>query len=556
MGNWLAKVVAVAILALVGKCYSQENVVVYDTWEMRMQGPDEQSVSNPFTDVSLTALFSLESLTFNVSGFYDGNGEYVIRFMPNKEGTWSYKVHSNEGVLDGKKGSLIAKKSSQLPVSRGVARAGKGQAFYYDDGTPFYPLGTTCYAWVHQPEGDELENTTLESLRNSPFNKLRMTVFPKYYPFTHHEPRYYPYKGVYRPNNNCSWDFSRFNVEFFQHLEKRVKQVQDLDVIPELILFHPYDGGHWGFDRMSQNCPYGTGGSWCDNFYLRYVVARFSAFRNVWWSMANEWDIVRSKNVSDWDRLFKTLQDSDPYNKERSIHNCVQYYNHSQPWITHVSLQGHAVSQLNMTYSTWVADTPKPVVWDEVEYEGNITYGWGNMNGEQEAQRGWEAYTNRVFMAGHSNTDLPAIDTLNCSNPNNLTCNAIMWWNKGDILRGESPDRLHFLRSVMMDGPTYDDLSSSTLFYDPNPVYMISTKDKRFVLVYWANQTYSNGGSLNTTAQLQSVNLEISPDEEYTVDFIDYWNMNTKPLPAPKKGSDSFPFKPNTWNFILRLRAN
>jgi len=49
--------------------------------------------------------------------------------------------------------------------------------FGYADGTPFYPVGTTCYAWVHQPE--ELVKQTLQSLAETKFNKIRMTVMPK-----------------------------------------------------------------------------------------------------------------------------------------------------------------------------------------------------------------------------------------------------------------------------------------------------------------------------------------------------------------------------------------
>jgi len=35
-------------------------------------------------------------------------------------------------------------------------------------------------------------------------------------------------------------------------------------------------------------------GAEADDFYLRYAIRRLSAFRNVWWSIANEYDLVRS----------------------------------------------------------------------------------------------------------------------------------------------------------------------------------------------------------------------------------------------------------------------
>jgi hypothetical protein len=41
-----------------------------------------------------------------------------------------------------------------------------------------------------------------------------------------------------------------------------------------------------------------------------------------------------------WDELFRTLAAADPYGRQTSIHNGPLLYNHSMPYITHVSLQG------------------------------------------------------------------------------------------------------------------------------------------------------------------------------------------------------------------------
>merc|ERR1712232_703006 len=144
---------------------------------------------------------------------------------------------------------------------------------------------------------------------------------------------------------------------------------------------------------------------------------------------------MKSKVTADWDRLFQQLQTSDPYNKERSIHNCIHYYNHSQPWISHISLQGRDVSQLDMAKATWWAGPlgMKPVVWDETQYEGNITYGWGALSAEVQTQRFWTAAANGAHCAGHSNTALLPQNFPNCSDPNNNgidgkpLCNPVMW---------------------------------------------------------------------------------------------------------------------------------
>src|SRR5262249_24638893 len=117
--------------------------------------------------------------------------------------------------------------------------------FAYEDGTPYIPVGTTCYVWTHQ--GEELEQETLGTLKTAPFNKMRMCVFPKSYQFNANEPVYYPYEGSVQEG----WDFTRFNPVFFQHLEKRIADLGKLGIEADLILFHAYD--RWGFSEMPKS---------------------------------------------------------------------------------------------------------------------------------------------------------------------------------------------------------------------------------------------------------------------------------------------------------------
>ena len=67
-------------------------------------------------------------------------------------------------------------------------------------------------------------------------------------------------------------------------------------VVADIIVFHPYDGGQWGFDCMGGDDPnhYNTSR---DERYLKYLAARFASFDNVWWSMANEWSNCACKSL-------------------------------------------------------------------------------------------------------------------------------------------------------------------------------------------------------------------------------------------------------------------
>src|SRR5512140_1381811 len=158
----------------------------WGVFEAAFDGPRD---GNPFLEVRLRVEFRFQHRVVEADGFYDGDGVYRVRFMPDTAGEWSYITHSNRPVLDGKAGRFAA-----VPAARGnhgPVTVRHTYHFGYADGTPYFPVGTTCYAWAHQ--GDELEQRTLATLRTAPFNKMRMCVFPKDYVYNTNEPKYYPF---------------------------------------------------------------------------------------------------------------------------------------------------------------------------------------------------------------------------------------------------------------------------------------------------------------------------------------------------------------------------
>jgi hypothetical protein len=57
---------------------------------MKTKGP---SAGNPFVNVELSAVFS-DGYKAYMRGFYNGNGNYFILFMPRTTGRWSYVTES------------------------------------------------------------------------------------------------------------------------------------------------------------------------------------------------------------------------------------------------------------------------------------------------------------------------------------------------------------------------------------------------------------------------------------------------------------------------------
>ena len=82
--------IALFALFLNGLCLAQDNnVEKWGVYELSLPGP---TAGNPFIGIEFSAVFKQGDQTFEPEGFYDGNGIFKIRFMPNAEGLWTYPV--------------------------------------------------------------------------------------------------------------------------------------------------------------------------------------------------------------------------------------------------------------------------------------------------------------------------------------------------------------------------------------------------------------------------------------------------------------------------------
>jgi hypothetical protein len=455
----------------------------WDIFEVSLPGP---SNGRPFIDVELSADFSQGDRTARVTGFYDGDGIYRIRFMPDAPGLWNFSTQSNAPKLDGKTGSFQC--APATGENHGPVRVHNTFHFAYADGKPYRQIGTTCYAWTHQ--GNQIEEQTLAALSRSPFNKIRMCVFPKRYAYNGSEPSLYPFEGT--PPNN--WDLTRFNPKFFQHQERRVQQLREMGIEADIILFHPYDEGHWGFDRLDEAT---------NERYIKYVVSRLAAFSNVWWSMANEFDFMKQKTLADWDRYFQIVEKTDPYHHLRSIHNGKRIYDHNKPWVTHASIQnGSAVGDFGRaTLYRDVYNTP--IVFDEVKYEGNLPQRWGDISAQEMVHRFWQGAIAGTYV-GHGETYLHPKD--------------IMWWARGGTLHGESPRRLTFLKQILDSAPA-DGLEPIDKWQDLHT----AGKAGEYYLIYFGAQT-------PTEFLFELPREQLFPGMEFKVEIIDTWNMTITPV--------------------------
>src|ERR1700753_2083666 len=67
----------------------------WDMYDVVLHGP---STGNPFTDVTVSATFTLGHRNVEVSGFYDGEGVYKVRLMPDSPGHWEWQSKSSDAT--------------------------------------------------------------------------------------------------------------------------------------------------------------------------------------------------------------------------------------------------------------------------------------------------------------------------------------------------------------------------------------------------------------------------------------------------------------------------
>ncbi len=478
---------------------------------MGCQTQEETTEGNPYMEVELTAVFKNGENSIAVPGFYDGTGRYRIRFSPAMQGIWSYQTQSNVAALADHKGKFRC----VAPTDDNHGPLQIVNTFYlqYADETPFYAVGTTAYQWTSVKQS--VQEKTLATLAAAPFNKIRMCLFPKSYIYGNEsEPWMYPFAREGESN-----DFTRPNYEFFQNFDQRIGQLLEMGIQADVILFHPYD--IWGYCEMGKEM---------DEKYVRYMIARLSAYRNVWWSLANEWDVPKIKETIDWEGIGTLLQKEDPHQRLRGIHNWYgsedHFYDHSRPWITHTSTQ---TSQFYNALK-WRNQYQKPLLFDEMRYEGDVPSGWGNLSAQEMASYFW--------MAGLSGGYGTHGDTFKSSADDSTE---VRWWAKGGVLVGESPERIRFFRSVMEQAPVTEMTPEMIDKGDPKNLSTnvhIFSKPGEYYLAYVA-------------ASDQTIEINLPGSAPYKVEVLDTWNMQT--LTQSTEAPGAFTYKTTVAYTALRI---
>ena len=82
---------------------SNVSPTLWAPYELSFEGP---AAGNPYVDVTLSAVFTKGDRALEVPGFYDGDGIYRLRFLPDVVGIWRYRTTSNTVALNDLSGGV------------------------------------------------------------------------------------------------------------------------------------------------------------------------------------------------------------------------------------------------------------------------------------------------------------------------------------------------------------------------------------------------------------------------------------------------------------------
>jgi hypothetical protein len=262
---------------------------------------------NPYVEGAVTAQFlSPSGQPWAIEGYWDSDRNWKVRFSPDETGAWQYTIRETAGkVLQ--QGSFTCIPSA----NRGVLRVNPRYpySFAYADGTPFFWMGDTAWGalWDQVPLDDFKKYVDRRAAQN--FNTIHMLT----------------YEGRNEGGEPfLNGDRDRLNPVFYRSMDRKIEYLQEKEIGAGLCLT-------WSQDFLA----YRPGQY---ERYIRYMVARYAAFRNIVWFVTGEFE--EEKGPAEYAQFGELLSVVDPYQHPVSIHtvdSSNEFANRS--WLSYVMQQ-------------------------------------------------------------------------------------------------------------------------------------------------------------------------------------------------------------------------
>lgn len=301
---------------------AQNTVHVWEKQEVSFTAKNKYV--NPYTDVEIWIDLVGPDFNKRIYGFWDGGQTFLVRFIADKPGTWTWTSGSkpvDPGLAD-KSGSFVAadwteEEKMENPLRRGFIRVTDNKhALEYSDGTPFfligdtwYSLGTNRFRWyeddIERPIGPDAGFKDYVRYRKSQgYNWISMiAAFPNWK--TDDKPwrlvmddsskttirsawlefgtgsaknmdneggRPFFFPGIIPGYENSYPDMDRINPEYFKYIDRKIKYLNENGIIPYIEVSRRDASMAW-FKY------YGWPGSYVR--FMQYIFSRYQAYNTV-----------------------------------------------------------------------------------------------------------------------------------------------------------------------------------------------------------------------------------------------------------------------------------
>jgi hypothetical protein len=321
--------VFVLVLATLGferlpSAQAQTTVDRYGVFELSLE--TTESFENPFTDAHLTAEFqSPDGRKLAVPGFYYGGTTWMVRFVPDQVGQWSFRAK-----LAGKRTAVDRSGSFRCTSStrHGFLRISKRNPYRleFDDATPFYPVGVQNCGYpqtgMDGPNEDGSWRTVPAETWAQEFDGAANLIRWQLGAGTK--------AGCALPLIPVGGPPDRYDTNLAKNMDELLVMQRAHGFSHIMILFQ--DMSLWGkdvtaFGRVDDLGSYKSlkaANLSLQEQYVRYVVARFGCFVDIW-ELFNEDSYAPNDYLA---RLAAVVREADPYRHPVTTN----YARPAEPW--------------------------------------------------------------------------------------------------------------------------------------------------------------------------------------------------------------------------------
>lgn len=381
----------------------------HNTWQLfEIELTADRDYENPYNSIGsapgsdlVTAVFKgvsgeAEGASIEITGFWDGDNTWKIRFSPPLPGRWNYVTSSDDPGLGSREGTLNVDswnedEKDENETRRGLITASEDHPgyFQYSDGTPFLWIGDTWWNW------------TKRSIHFSSFQELVDDRAEK--GFTVGQ-LFVAANGWGPEASLLDQTYSEVDTEHMKRIDEMIEYANSKGIT---VWVH----GWWSRENISE-----TIGEEKMRRWWRYLVHRLGSY-NVFWVLAGEYNMNNygGFDLSFWKDLGRMVKNEDPYERITGTHPTPPGWGggaDAPQWSTGEILHDEEWLDYNQSqpgHGRWRQEMIPQIISEDVEREPKkptvVTEPWyefveGNPSGKEIRFGAWSAILSGA--AGHS----------------------------------------------------------------------------------------------------------------------------------------------------------